>query len=179
MKKIIIVIALIVVGLLGVLVFNTLMLTSKQVLSEKLDEIEISDDIFQNLSNGLKYRTISYGEDISPDSAAFYGFHSFLEETFPLIHSNLTLEKINDLSLLYTWKGADSSQKPLILMSHQDVVPVDKPTLGDWEAGPFAGEITDTHIIGRGSMDDKGTLIGLMEAVEKLLEESFVPEQTI
>ncbi|UWX55151.1 M20/M25/M40 family metallo-hydrolase [Maribacter litopenaei] len=49
----------------------------------------------------------------------------------------------------------------------------------DWEAGPFEGTITDSHIIGRGTLDDKGTLIGLMEAVEKLLEESFVPSQTI
>lgn len=64
-------------------------------------------------------------------------------------------------------------------MSHQDVVPVDQPTLNEWEAGPFEGVITDTDIVGRGTLDDKGTLIGLLEAVEKLLEESFVPSQTI
>lgn len=64
-------------------------------------------------------------------------------------------------------------------MSHQDVVPVDEPTLNAWEAGPFEGKISPTAIIGRGTMDDKGTLIGLLEAVEKLLEESFVPSQTI
>ena len=64
-------------------------------------------------------------------------------------------------------------------MSHQDVVPVDQPTIREWEAGPFDGIITETDIIGRGSLDDKSTLVGLLEAVEKLLEESFVPKRTI
>ena len=64
-------------------------------------------------------------------------------------------------------------------MSHQDVVPVDKPTLNDWEAGPFEGKVSETSVIGRGTIDDKGTLIGLLEAVEKLLEESFIPTRTI
>lgn len=64
-------------------------------------------------------------------------------------------------------------------MSHQDVVPVDKPTIGDWEADPFEGKITSTDIIGRGSLDDKSTLIGLLEAVEKLLEESHQPTRSI
>jgi carboxypeptidase PM20D1 len=60
-----------------------------------------------------------------------------------------------------------------------DVVPVDQPTLSNWEAGPFEGKITDTSVIGRGTMDDKGTMIGLLEAVEKLLEESFKPSRTV
>ena len=64
-------------------------------------------------------------------------------------------------------------------MSHQDVVPVDGPTLSQWEAPPFEGKITDTHIIGRGTMDDKGTLMGVLEAVEKLLSEGFQPKRTI
>jgi carboxypeptidase PM20D1 len=64
-------------------------------------------------------------------------------------------------------------------MSHQDVVPVDQPTLGDWEAGPFEGKITDTHIIGRGTMDDKGSLMAVMESVEMLLKEGFAPSRTL
>lgn len=179
MKKILLFIFLVIVAIAGVLVFKTINLSSKQVSAEPMEHVELPNDIFQNLSKGIQYKTISFSEDAIPDSTAFFGFHRFLEETFPLTHETLSLEKINTYSLLYTWKGSDPSKKPIILMSHQDVVPVDQPTLGDWEAGPFDGKITETHIIGRGTMDDKGTLIGLMEAVEKLLEESFVPSQTI
>lgn len=165
--------------LAAILLFNTFQLGSKQVASEPIEKLEISDEVFQNLSKAIQFQTISYSEDAIPDSAAFLGFHRFLAETFPLTHASLTLEKISDYSLLYKWEGSDSSKKPIILMSHQDVVPVDVPTLGDWEAAPFEGKITDSHIIGRGTLDDKGTLIALLEAVEKLLSESYVPSRTV
>ncbi len=179
MKKIILLLVSLVIIVLGILIINTLNLNSKQVTSGALEKVNLPNDIFQNLSKAIQYPTISFSEDAIPDSTAFFGFHRFLKETFPLTHAKLSLEKINDYSLLYKWEGSDSSKKPIILMSHQDVVPVDKPTLNDWEAGPFEGKITNTDIIGRGTMDDKGTLIGLLEAVEKLLEESYQPSRTI
>lgn len=179
MKKTILAVVTIVIIIIAVLMFNTLKLSSKQVAPGTLENVSLPDDIFENLSNAIQYKTISYSEDAIPDSTAFFGFHRFLKATFPLVHSKLFLEKINTYSLLYKWEGSDSSKKPIIFMSHQDVVPVDQPTLGDWEAGPFEGKITDTHVVGRGAMDDKGTLIGLLEAVEKLLEEGYAPQRTI
>ncbi|WP_299799333.1 M20 family peptidase [uncultured Maribacter sp.] len=179
MKKFIYGILLVILLLLCILLFNTFSLTSKQVSSEPIKELTISDKVFTNLSKAIQYPTISYSEDAIPDSTAFHGFHDFLKETYPLTHEHLTLEKVNEYSLLYTWKGSDKNKKPIILMSHQDVVPVDEPTLGDWEAGPFDGEITDTHIIGRGALDDKASLIALMESVEQLLKESYTPSRTI
>ena len=179
MKKLLILIGAFIVVISGILIGNTLTLNSKQVASQQLKVVTLPNDIFQNLSSAIQYPTISYSEEAIPDSTAFLGFHRFLLETFPLTHSKLSLEKINDYSLLYTWQGSDLSKKPIILMSHQDVVPVDEPTIGDWEAGPFEGKITTTDIIGRGTLDDKSTLIGLLEAVEKLLEESYEPSRTI
>ncbi|MDG1763152.1 MAG: M20 family peptidase [Flavobacteriaceae bacterium] len=179
MLKALKIIGLILIVLVGILLGNTLTLNSKQVVSKPIETVALPNDIFENLSEAIKFPTISYSEESIPDSTAFFGFHRFLSETFPLVHSKLVLEKINEYSLLYTWEGSDSSKKPIILMSHQDVVPVDQPTLSDWEAGPFEGKISSEYIIGRGTLDDKGTLIGLLEAVEKLLEESYEPTRTI
>ncbi len=179
MRKIILLISVVMISLASLLVFNAVMLSSKQVASERLEGLNLSDEVFQNLSKAIQYPTISFGEEVPVDSITFIGFHKFLEATFPLTHATLSLKKINTYSLLYTWEGSEASKKPIIFMSHQDVVPVDEPTLKDWEAGPFEGKISKTDIIGRGSMDDKASLIALLEAVELLLEESFKPSQTI
>jgi Acetylornithine deacetylase/Succinyl-diaminopimelate desuccinylase and related deacylases len=179
MKKFLFVLVSLMIVLAAVLTFNTLSLSSKQVAPEPLEKMNFPASAYQNLSKAIQFETISFGEDAIPDSTAFNGFHQFLKETYPLIHENLTLEKISEYSLLFKWEGSDTSKKPIILMSHQDVVPVDQPTLTDWEAPPFAGKITDTHIIGRGTLDDKSSLMALLESIETLLTESFTPSQTI
>lgn len=179
MKKVLRLLGFAILIVIAVVLFNTFSMSSKQVAAGSLESVNLPGDVFDNLSGAITYKTISFNEETPPDSTAFFGFHRYLEQTFPLTHTMLELEKINDYSLLYTWQGTDPSKKPIILMSHQDVVPVDEPTLDDWEAGPFQGQITSTDIIGRGTMDDKGSLVAVMEAVELLLEQSFRPTRTI
>lgn len=179
MKKILYTLLAVILIVVAIILFNTFSLKSKQVAAKSLDKITVPDSVYRNLSEAVRFQTISFSEEAAPDSTAFNGFHEFLKKTYPLTHQNLSLKKISEYSLLYKWEGSDSSKKPIILLSHQDVVPVDEPTLGDWEAGPFEGKITDTHIIGRGAMDDKSSLMAIMESVERLLGESFTPKQTI
>lgn len=109
----------------------------------------------------------------------FFEFATYLEKTFPLVHSTLQLEHVNSHGLLYTWPGSDQSLKPTLLMAHQDVVPVPKATVEQWTYPPFSGHYDGTFVWGRGSSDCKNNLIGILEAVEALIESNFLPKRTL
>lgn len=115
---------------------------------------------------------------------AFSEFAKVLEKSFPAIHDNASLlqrEIVHEHGLLYTWPGSDPSLKPLLLMAHQDVVPVDPTTRSEWQFPPFSGYIdTENQTVwGRGSVDCKLWLLGTMSAVESLLESGWEPRRTI
>ena len=133
----------------------------------------------ERLGRAVQFQTISYQDRSQLEVEEFRGFHRFLEGAYPLIHSRLERELINDMSLLYTWEGADPSLPALIYTAHIDVVPIEPGTAGDWTHPPFSGRIADGFVWGRGTLDCKGSLIGLMEAVESLLSEGYVPRRTI
>ncbi|RYP46410.1 hypothetical protein DL768_007377 [Monosporascus sp. mg162] len=117
------------------------------------------------------------GEDKRWD--IMYEMAAYLEKTFPLVHSALQLEKVNTHGLLYTWEGSDKSLKPTVLMAHQDVVPVAEATVGQWTHPPFEGFYDGEYIWGRGASDDKTNLIGILEAVELLIDAGFKPARTL
>ncbi len=121
----------------------------------------------EKLSRMVQYETVSVPNTDQRDK--FLGFHRLLEELFPLVHQQLEKTEI-DGNLLYYWKG-QSSDKPLVLMSHQDVVPVD----GDWLHGPFSGDIAEGKEWGRGTSDTKCSVMAFFQAVEELLRQGYVP----
>jgi carboxypeptidase PM20D1 len=82
-------------------------------------------------------------------------------------------------SLLYQWPGTDTSLRPILLMAHQDVVPIDPVSAQMWTHAPFGGEIAEGFIWGRGTLDDKGAVMALHEAAETLLAQGFRPKRTV
>ncbi|VDB87986.1 unnamed protein product [Peniophora sp. CBMAI 1063] len=109
----------------------------------------------------------------------FGPFHEYLLKAFPLIHSTLKLTKVNTWGLVYEWKGTDADLKPLLLAAHQDVVPVEQGTVNQWDHPPFSGFFDGEYIWGRGSLDDKSGLIGIMTTIETLLSQDFTPARTV
>lgn len=152
-----------------------------------LDEYLASPQFFNTsvgrMAGAVRVATQSYddlgaiGEDARWD--AMYPFAEYLEKTFPLVHSTLKLEKVNTHGLLFTWQGSDDSLKPTVLMAHQDVVPVETSTINQWTHPPFSGEFDGKYVWGRGSADDKSSLIGIMGAVEALIDAGFEPARTV
>lgn len=164
----------------SIVAINTLRYGSRQIMVLPVAPISIdAPAASQRLAAALRFKTISSLDQVSLSSGEFTRLHVYLQHTFPLIHAKLKRETIGAASLLYTWEGSDAKAKPILLMAHQDVVPIAPDTEKNWQQAPFDGVIQDGYIWGRGAWDDKGNLLAIMEATEKLLEDGFIPRQTI
>jgi len=133
----------------------------------------------ESLAGAVRFATVSDGTPIEERAAPFLGLHAYLERRYPLAHAALRREVVGGYSLLYTWEGADPGLAPLVLMGHLDVVPVDGHTASAWSHPPFSGAVADGYVWGRGSVDDKVNVVGLLEAVETLLESGWSPTRTV
>lgn len=132
-----------------------------------------------HLSQAVQIQTVSHQNKAENDWAEWDRLHAWLATTYPAAHAAMTREILPNKALVYTWQGSDPSLAPIILMGHQDVVPVTAGTEGDWKHAPFAGEIADGAVWGRGSVDDKGTLVMMFEAAEALAAKGFKPRRTV
>ena len=127
----------------------------------------------------MQFQTISNQDPALFDTTQFEGFVAFLEKSFPLVHQRLKRERINTYALLFEWKGSDTSLKPMLMMGHYDVVPVIEGTEKLWKNAPFSGMVQDGYVYGRGTLDDKSTVMGLLESAEYLLAQNYQPRRTI
>lgn len=133
----------------------------------------------QHLSQAIQIQTVSHQDRAEDDLSQWDKLHAWLQTTYPEAHKVMTREVVADHGLIYTWKGSDLALDPIILMAHQDVVPVTPGTEGDWKHPPFAGAIAEGAVWGRGAIDDKGSLVTTFEAIEALAKSGFRPKRTV
>ena len=161
--------------LIRTLRLNKLPADAPQAEKPQVDREKVS----RHLSGAIQVKTISKPVMTDEDRKVFLDMHAWIEKTYPLLSQKLERTAVNQHSLLYKWAGSDPNLKPVLLNAHMDVVPVDEKTRGEWKADPFGGEIRDGFVWGRGALDMKSILIGLLESVESLLESEYQPKRTI
>jgi carboxypeptidase PM20D1 len=133
----------------------------------------------RNLAAAIQIRTISHQDPRENVSAEWDRMHAWLQSTYPVAHAAMTRELVAGHTLIYAWPGKDAALAPILLLAHQDVVPVTPGTEGDWSHPPFAGVVDADAVWGRGAVDDKGALVAIFEALESLAGSGFVPQRTI
>ena len=126
----------------------------------------------ENLAKMIRMETISVHEDLQVEK--FHEFQDLLRELFPNIFGACEYKDFEG-SFILKWEGRDKSLNPIMFMNHQDVVSPD----GEWLHDPFGGEVVDGKLWGRGTLDDKGGLWGMLQAADELAAEGYVPRRTI
>ena len=161
---------------LAVLVVRALMFNPKP--QPKIDATPIDfdkDAAVSALQKLVQCKTVSNVDHSLEDDAEFQKLIDLLPQLYPDILKACTFTQFPDRGLLFCWKGK-ASDKPAVMMSHYDVVPV----VGEmWEKPPFAGILEDGVLWGRGTLDTKVTMNGALSAANYLVKQGFQPEQDI
>ena len=179
MKKIFSILGILLLLLIVFVLVRTFIYTKEIPHTKAAALMPLQQNAIEHLSSAIKIKTISTELNKPVDTTAFVAFRNFIDSTYPLIHQQLERTIIDSFSYVYHWKGSDASMKPYFFLAHSDVVPVEASSLKLWHAQPFGGEIKDSAVWGRGSFDDKGSLIAIMETVENLLQQNYKPVRDI
>jgi len=135
----------------------------------------------EKLAEAVRVPTISYIEPGKRDEQAFLRFQDLMGKQFPLVHEACEKTVINGFSLVYRLEAdrPDPEKEPILITAHMDVVPVEEGTEDDWDEPPFSGSIIDGVVWGRGTLDTKVHIIGVLEAMERLLRKGFRPARDV
>jgi carboxypeptidase PM20D1 len=166
--------------LAGVVLLRAAFLPSRQVEATPAAALAVdSKALAERLALAVRIRTVSHQDSNKLDRRAFRELHDYLAAVYRTAHGALEREKVAGASLLYTWQGRNPELKPVLLAAHLDVVPVEAGSEADWTHPPFDGMVREGVVWGRGSIDNKASVICLLEAVERLVREGFRPERTV
>lgn len=180
MRKAALFLAAVALALAAALLYRAWSLPSLQVEAVPVDPLDLdADALARGLGGAIRFRTVSHERAEDREAAPFAALRAYLERTYPRVHDTLGLERISEHTLLYTWDGTAPSLEPIVLLAHQDVVPVEPGTESDWDHSPFSGAFADGYVWGRGALDDKVNVIGILEAAEHLVTRGFRPRRSV
>lgn len=177
MKKILLFISAVLLIFITYLLFNTFTFSASQLQVKAVEKITVPAGAVDRFVKAIAIRTVSFENEADFDSTQFRLFNQFLVDNYPFVDSLLFHKTFNEFSHFYVWEGSDTSLEPMILTSHIDVVPI--ASFRKWTVHPFMEGVKNDTIWGRGTMDDKFGVIGILETVEQLLKEGFQPKRTI
>uniref|UniRef100_A0A667ZJW9 Peptidase M20 domain containing 1, tandem duplicate 1 n=1 Tax=Myripristis murdjan TaxID=586833 RepID=A0A667ZJW9_9TELE len=111
------------------------------------------------------------------NTTALLEFHKLLRKAFPTVFSSSLVhhEVVADYSHLFWVPGTQPALAPYMLLAHIDVVPASESD--GWEAPPFSAKEIDGFIYGRGTIDDKQSVMGILQALEYLLAKGYAPRR--
>ncbi len=180
MKKLLWILAALVVALVIVVVVRTVRFTPIRDAARTNVTLASENDtlLAAHLAGAIRFATVSK-QDSGPELVPMRALHGYLAQTFPRSYEVLRHEVVAPASLLFEWKGSDQSLDPIVMMSHLDVVPVEAGSEGAWTHAPFSGDLANGFIWGRGSLDDKVGVLATLEAVEALVAKGYLPRRTV
>ena len=122
----------------------------------------------EHLREAVRCRTVNDADHSKTDFREFDRLQALMRSAYPAVMRSGSFELIGHCVLI-TVPGSEPSLRPALYMSHQDVVPVVRGTEADWTHGPFSGDLAEGCIWGRGTLDIKQMVFGILEAAEYLL----------
>lgn len=153
----------------------------KRLQKPPIEKVSIDENQHQKavqaLSALIKCKTVSYPDSQKMDWAQFEKLHQAIQVHYPLVSQKLKKEIIGRAAIVYCFESENKDLKPILLIAHQDVVPVQSDK--SWQYGPFDGTVAEGYIWGRGSFDCKLQLASALSSVEIMLEKGIKPRRTI
>uniref|UniRef100_A0A8C2ZP89 Peptidase M20 domain containing 1, tandem duplicate 1 n=1 Tax=Cyclopterus lumpus TaxID=8103 RepID=A0A8C2ZP89_CYCLU len=116
------------------------------------------EQLLAHFKEAIRIPTVSFSGEES-NTSALLEFDRFLRKAFPTVFSSSLVrhELVANYSHLFWVQGLQSDLVPYMLLAHIDVVPASESD--GWEAPPFSAKEIDGFIYGRGTIDDKGSLM--------------------
>lgn len=179
-KKMALLLLLAVLILIAIIGWRTSVVSKPQINTQspaKLVNLD-AQEMAQNLSKAIQFQTVTQQNRDDTNWPVFLEFQNWLKSTYPDFHAVVQTEQIETYAQFHTWQGTDASLDPIVFLAHQDVVPALETDAG-WDFPPFSGAIENGYVYGRGTIDDKGSLIGILEAANRLAQDGFKPKRTL